>query len=112
MVEELIFFLEWLALAVLLGYLWYKRWQREAARGCLHYEKSNWTGKGLDASQLKPKLEAVRRNYVAALRPATSVGSHRNLIIMARRAILELDFFRREPAPDGEEQGSSSVPVN
>jgi hypothetical protein len=52
-----------------------------------------WTGTGIDVSSLKPRLEDVRRNYVAVCRPARAVSFRRNLLRIAQRAVAHLAFF-------------------
>jgi hypothetical protein len=67
-------------------------------------DPQRWTGHGFDASELTPRVAQVRRDYLAARRPAGGVGLHRSLLGLARRGVKQLGFFRqREPeekAPD------------
>lgn len=92
-------------LAVLTSYLWLKHRQR-VRNWSPKCDPAQWTGQGIDVTQLKPKVETVRRDYVAARRPATGVCFHRALLTMARRAVAQLGFFQhREPQAQAPRHG-------
>jgi hypothetical protein len=93
----------WLALVGLLGlYAYIKhrqalRWQGDSD------EPANWIGKAIDVTDLKPKLETVRRNYLAARQLAPGLCFHRALVELARHAVAGLAYFRdREPEERGQ----------
>jgi hypothetical protein len=88
----------WLALIALFGcYVWIKRRQMQRALSGPS-DPAGWNGKGIDVSELIPKVEDVRRDYLAARQPAKGLCFHRALIELARQAMAELAYFHeREP---------------
>ena len=83
----------WLVLIALLGiYLGIKHRQilRRQSEPC---DPAKRTGKAIDVTQLKPKVEVVRRNYLAAQQPANGLCFHRALIELARQAVARLAYF-------------------
>jgi hypothetical protein len=57
-----------------------------------------WTGHSIEASKLKPRVEQVRRDPLAAQRATKGGCFHHYLLGCARRAVLQLEYFRhREP---------------
>jgi hypothetical protein len=85
------------AVAVLSGYLYNTHRQRIHSRPG-RYDATEWTEKGIDVSQLKPSVEEVRRDYLAARRSAKDTFFRRSLLGLARRAVARLAYFHdREP---------------
>ena len=92
-----------LALGVL--YLWFKHWQRVRNRITLE-DPAKWTGHGIEALKLKPRVEQVRRDYLAARQVTRGFCFHRGLIGSARRAVIQLRYFRcREPEKQADDYG-------
>ena len=58
------------------------------------------TGNSSAVAKLKPKLEHVRRNYLAARPPARGVCYHKALLGLARRAVVRLPYFRDREAEE------------
>jgi hypothetical protein len=94
------------AVAVLSSYLYLKHRQRVRRQWVNGYPKgynpAEWTGKGIDVTPIKPGLEDVRRDYLAARYTASGTFFHRSLLGLARRTVAGLAFFHdREPAEPG-----------
>jgi len=88
-----------LALVALLGsYLLFKQWQRDRQRFG-PTKPSDWTGKGIDVTSIKPTLEAVRRNYPRP--PTQGVCFHRSLLTLARRTVAHLGYFEERENEEG-----------
>jgi hypothetical protein len=85
--------------AALAGYLYAKHRQRlrpESER----YDPAKWTGKAIDVTQLKPRVEDVRRNCLAVRQPAKETCFHRALLQLARHAVAQLAYFHGRAAED------------
>jgi hypothetical protein len=78
--------------AALASYLYRKHRQRRRSR-LERYDPAKWTGKAIDVAPLKPRIESVRRNYLAAQQPAKGLCFHRALLELARRAVAQLAYF-------------------
>ncbi len=78
-------------------YLWFKHRQR-MRNWTPREEPEKWTGHGIEASELKPRIEQVRENYLAARQAAGGIWFHRYLLRLARRAVMELRYFRHREA--------------
>ncbi len=91
-------FVLWLALlALLVCYVLIKRRQvlRTQWEPC---DPAEWTGKGIDVSGLIPRVEGVRRDYLAARQPVKGLCFHQALLELARKAVARLDYFQhKEP---------------
>jgi hypothetical protein len=81
------------ALVLLVGYLHHKHWQRVRSRISPRIS-AGWTGKPIDAEKLKPAVESVRGDYLAACRPTAGFCFHKSLLGFARRAVASLGYFR------------------
>ena len=77
---------------VLAGYLYFKHRQRAPQR-FVRKDPADWTGQAIDVTGLKPKLEEVRRNHLAARPEVKGVCFHRGLLGLARRAIVRFGYF-------------------
>ena len=88
--------------AILVSYLYLKHRQRVRSRP-ERYDPAEWTGKAIDVTKLKPMVEDVRRNYLAARQLAKGVCFHRALLGLARRAVARLAHFH-----DRESEGADS----
>jgi hypothetical protein len=91
-------FLLWIAsLTLLWCYLRIKHHQTLRSAAELR-DPPGWTGKTIDVTLLKPRIEDVRRNYIAAHPPVQGVCFHRVLIELARRAVAQLAYFHGRDA--------------
>jgi len=81
------------AVAVLASYLHLKHRQRARCRpgAC---DPAEWTGKSIDVTKLKPAVEDLRRDYLAARQPTRGIFFHRNLFELARRRVARLAYFQ------------------
>src|SRR2546421_5697909 len=63
------------------------------------HDAAQWTGKSIDVAGIKPKVDEVRRDHLAATRQHAKGGCfHSALVGLARRAVARLAYFRnREP---------------
>lgn len=69
--------------------------------GTRHREvRPAWTGRGIEASDLKPRLEEVRRDHLAARQAARDICFHRRLVRFARRVVVQLGYFRHREAEE------------
>ena len=80
------------ALVVLVGYLYHKHWQRVRSRISPRIS-ADWTGQAIDAEKLKPAVESVRGDILAACRPIVGFCFHKSLLGFARRAVARLGYF-------------------
>src|SRR3974390_2267368 len=75
--------------ALLLSYLyikWHQRVFRQSGAQPTDSDLREWRGKPIEASQLKPTLEQVRLDYIAAWKAERGTLFHRNLLRARRRA--------------------------
>ena len=79
--------------AVLASYLFIKHRQRMRNRS-EQCDPAKWTGQAIDVAQIKPRVEDVRRNYLAPRQPAKGLCFHRALLDLARRAVARLGYFQ------------------
>jgi hypothetical protein len=63
-------------------------------------DPAKWTGKAIDVTKLKPTVEDLRRDYLATRHARKSVGYRKTLMGLARRAVLQLAYFRRREADE------------
>ncbi len=86
-------------------YLWCKHRQR--LRNWIPREDpAKWTGHGIEASELRPRLEQVRQDYLATRQATSGARFHGALLGFARRAIVQLGYFRRrEPEEHAHDYG-------
>ena len=91
----------WLAVAAVLvaGNLYTKHRQRVRSRK-QRYDPAEWTGKGIEVTSLRPKIEQVRRDHLAARQPARGRCFHRALLNWARQAVARLPYFRDKESED------------
>ncbi len=85
----------WLAVAALLaGYLCYRQCDRALGRA-ERLNPAEWTGKAIDVTGLREKLDQVRRDYLGAIRNRSrGVCFHKALLGWARHAISRMRYFR------------------
>ena len=60
------------------------------------YERSDpvqWTGQAIDVTKLKPTIEDLRRDYLAARQSTRGIHFHRSLLGLARRTVARLAYF-------------------
>jgi hypothetical protein len=74
------------AVAVLSGYLCIKHRQRVRNR-FEPYAPGQRTGSATDVATLKPRIDAVRHDYLAARQPIKGLWYHRGLLKVAGRAV-------------------------
>ena len=87
------------AAAVLVSYLCIKRRQRVRSRTDPH-DQGQPTAGVIDVAALKPRIDAVRRNYLVTRKPQNGLGYHRALLKVAGRAVAQLGYFRARKAED------------
>ena len=98
--------IEMTVLALGAWYLYFKHRQR-VRNWTPRDDPEKWTGHGIEASALKPRLEQVRRDPVAARQATRDSYFHRNLLGFARRAVVQLGYFRhREPEEHARDNGA------
>ncbi len=78
---------------VLTGFLLWKRSQRLPAR-YIRSDPSLWTGRGIDVTPLKPKVEDLRQNFQTAVPPAKGVCFHRAFLYSVRRLVAHFAYFQ------------------
>ena len=79
------------------SYLWFKHGQR--VRNCTPREDpEKWTGHGIEASELKTRIEQARQNYLDARQATCGILFHRYLLVLARRAVTQVGYFRYREA--------------
>ena len=79
--------------AILAGYLLVKHRQRNRKRAVLE-DTTPWTGGAFDATQLQPRLQRLRNDYLAELPPSShNIWYHRHLMACARQALQCLPYF-------------------
>lgn len=78
--------------AVLIGFLVYRSWQR--TRSPVIQERQ-WSGHGFDPGLLTSRIQKLRADYVSAVRSHRGApGYHCELIARTRRMVVHLEFFR------------------
>jgi len=89
--------------ALLVGFLLYKQWQRDRKRAAF-WRQFQREGDIINVTPLRPRLEEVRRNFTAAARGhGRGSEAREDLVASARRKLSRLPFFRNHPAePEGE----------
>jgi hypothetical protein len=89
--------------SLLVSYLYLKHCQR--VRPWREREEAwEWDGQVFDVTPIKPAIENVRRDYLAARAPAKGAGFHRVFLRLAQEGVARLAYFRsRRPE---EEPGS------
>lgn len=84
---------------LLVGFLWLKHRQRADERACALVEVG-WHASGFDSSQIKPKVEEVRRHPLAGPKPQVGVDFHLAMLASMREAIAASAYFAdKEPVP-------------
>ena len=88
------------------AYLYYRHWKR------IRHEiespgERDWIGKGFDPSGIAPKIEDVRKNYLAETHPPET-HFRRGLLAFARQAVSHLAFF--EDRTHAGNHGSNAPP--
>jgi hypothetical protein len=89
--------------AVLSSYLFIKDRQRMRSRFERH-GWAEWPGKAIDVTPIKPVIEDLRRDYLAARAPTRGIFFHRSLLRLARRTIARMAYFQ-EREPEEHRQG-------
>jgi hypothetical protein len=79
------------AVAALSSYLFFKHRQRVRSR-YEPYAPAQWTGKAIDVTPLKPTVEDVRRDYLAARQPPSDMFHRRILLGLARHTVARLAY--------------------
>ncbi|MGZ4973162.1 MAG: hypothetical protein ACXWDN_10410 [Limisphaerales bacterium] len=99
----LILIIELAVLTLGAWYLYFKQQQR-VGNWTPREHRQKWTGHGLDASELKPRVEQVRRDPLSVRQATRGVWFRRYLLGVARRAVVELGYFRHK-APEEHGKG-------
>ena len=98
--------IELAALTLGAWYLYFKHRQR------LHNwtppeDPKEWAGHAIEASEIKARVEQVRRDHLAARQATKGQGFHRHLLGFARRVVMQFGYFRdREPEEHAHHHGS------
>ena len=99
--------IELTALTLGVGYLYFKNRQR-VRNSAPREVPSNWIGHGIETLELKPRVEQVRRDYLAGRQGRKGVCFHRYLLGLARRAVMRLGYFRHgEPGKHAHDHSPS-----
>jgi hypothetical protein len=67
---------------------------RRRVHGQPRQNPAEWTGSTIDLTKLKPTLEDVRRDYLAARCPPHGNFFHRSFLAHTRRVVMRLAYFR------------------
>ena len=90
-----------LVAALLISYLVSKHRQRVRNRPAEPLDPAVWTGTGIDTSRLVPRIELVRRDYLAGARsPMHDIWYRRGLLAWMRQAVAQLSFFQKRKSKD------------
>jgi len=89
---DLEFIIELFGVAMLSSYLCLKHRQRARIESGRH-PPAKWTAKPIDVTKLKPSVEAVRRDYLAARQSTRGNFFRRRLLGLVRRRIAQLSYF-------------------
>jgi hypothetical protein len=82
------------ALALLASYLFIKHRQR-ARNWSGPKDPAKWTGQAIDATRLRPAINRVRHDYLAARQPPVrGVWYRKAMLALAGRTVGRLSFFR------------------
>jgi hypothetical protein len=80
-------------LAILASYLYLKHRQRALA-GSERSGSPQWIAKPIDVAKLKPSINEVRRDFLAARQRERGGHFHQASLDMARRSVVRLAFFQ------------------
>ncbi len=100
--------LELVALFILGGYLWIKHFTRLDARMKRAVEL-NWKVTPFDSAPLKPRLEAVRKDYTVAMGSPLPQAAKPRLLSLARNFVGGLAYFRDRVPPETDRTPASSA---
>ncbi len=91
------------AVLLLLAFLVYKHVERARERAAFQRQFQR-EGEVINVAPLRPRLEALRRDYShAAHAHARGIPVREGLVAAARRKLSQLPFFRKQPVhPEGE----------
>jgi hypothetical protein len=98
---------------LLLGYLFFKRRQRFLNQP-LREDPEKWTRTTFDVAKVKPRVDGLRGDYLAAPRPSAQTRWYRyRLLAVAARALSQLSFFREQVSADHQKltSGLSTSPL-
>jgi hypothetical protein len=85
--------------AWLASYLCIKHRQRVRSR-FEPYAQRQRTGAAIDVATLKPRIDAVRHDYLSARQPTKGLWYHRALLKVAGQAVAQLGYFRDRKTED------------
>lgn len=93
--EVAVFVLEAVALMVLGGYLYWKYLGRFCERASR--DPVDWNHQGLEVSQLKPRIERLRGDYLGdpLMNPRLN-RFRRSCLVLTRRRVGRLPYFRKK----------------
>jgi len=91
--------IELIGVVVLSCYLYSKHRQR-IRRQSKRYDAAEWVGKPIDVTKLKPTVEDVRCDYLAARLSTRGILFHRSLLGIARRTVARLAYFQDRESHD------------
>ena len=87
------------AVAVVAGGLYLEHHWRRCGRD-RRLRAAHWTGKAIDVTGLKTRVEVVRRDYLVARHSARRMSFHRAFMAVARRTVARLAYFHRKDPED------------
>jgi len=89
------------ALALLGSYLVAKRRQRARERARQPRDESRMTGTAFDAGAVWPRIQLLRKDYVAQIHSRPRATSRRELVLASfRNAVRQLSYFRNATVPE------------
>ena len=87
-------------------YLYFKHQQR-LDNWTPREDPNKWTGHAIEASEIKARVEQVRRDHLAAQHATKGLYFHRHLLGFARRVVMQFGYFRdREPEEHAHHHGT------
>ncbi len=92
--------IEWITLALLAAYLIGKQRQRARERARQAPDERRWPGTAFEASAVWPRIQQLRKDYLAQVHAKPKPGSRRELILASfRKAVRQFAFFQNASEP-------------
>ena len=89
-----------LAIALVLAGYFYSKHRLRAPCREERYDPEKWTGKAIDVASLQPRLNEVRRNYLATRHSPRGLWFHQVLLEWTRQAVARLAYFHSRKSRD------------
>ena len=91
-----------IALALLVSYLLWRHHQRTLARRRGLHPERKWVCHGFDAATIRPRIQRLRQNPVAAARARPRRTPHHELFLASvRQTLAQMPYFRGAREDDG-----------